>query len=455
MDDRPLSRRTKALFASSSIGSEALVQSRSTWLLYYYAPPADAHMRSLLPIGVAGVILFIDGLTGAFYNPIVGHWTDRTRSRLGRRLPWILVFTPPWALFALLVFTPPQNAGTAVIGAYLFLTLELYALFSTLSGGPFQALLPELARTSAERLSLVGYRVYAGAIGGAAGLVLSGLLVDSVGFRWMAFAMAALALICRYLGTYGAWHRASRTAAPTSIPFRRAVSTTFRNAQFLVFVPSVVLFQVGVQMILGVLPYYVKAVLHAKHTGTWVSILTGISIVSMLATVQLSARLARRTSKQHAYRVAMLGAAAVFPLLALAGVGTRIPAWAQVALVMAIAGPPLSGVYLFPDALTADIIDDEHARTGMKREAMYYGAGSFVQQAGSSLGPFLLAGLLILGDTRSDQAGLRLVGPAAGLLVLLAYWVFRRYDLPDEIATAPVTTTITSEATSAGGTPSG
>ena len=437
MDDRPLSRRAKALYASSSIGSEALVQSRSTWLLYYYAPPASANMRSLLPVGVAGVILFVDGLTGAFYNPVVGHWTDRTRSRLGRRIPWVLAFTPPWALFALLVFTPPQNAGTAAIAAYLFLTLELYALFSTLSGGPFQALLPEIARTSAERLSLVGYRVYAGAVGGGAGLVLSGLLVDHVGFRWMAFVMAALALVTRYIGTLGVWHRASRTAAPAAIPFRRAVSTTFRNAQFLVFVPSVVLFQVGVQMILGVLPYYVKAVLHTSHTGTWVAVLTGIAIVSMLVSVPLAARLARRTSKRHAYRVAMLGAAAVFPLLALAGAGTRVPAWAQLALVMAIAGPPLSGVYLFPDALTADIIDEEHTRIGMRREAMYYGAGSFVQQAGGSLGPFLLAGLLILGDTSAHQAGLRLVGPVAGLLVLVAYVIFRRYELPDDVEAAP------------------
>jgi GPH family glycoside/pentoside/hexuronide:cation symporter len=437
VDDRPISRRAKALYASSSIGSEALGQSRGTWLLYYYAPPASANMRSLLPVGVAGAILFIDGLTGAFYNPVVGHWTDRTRSRLGRRIPWVLAFTPPWALFALLVFIPPQDAGTAAIAAYLFLTLELYALFSTLSGGPFQALLPEIARTSAERLSLVGYRVYCGAIGGAAGLVLSGLLVDHVGFRWMAFVMAALALVTRYVGTFGVWRRASRTAAPVAIPFRRAVSTTFRNAQFLAFVPSVVLFQVGVAMILGVLPYYVKAVLHTSHTGTWVAVLTGIAIVSMLLSVPLSARLARRTSKRHAYRRAMLGAAAVFPLLAIAGVGTRVPAWAQLALVMAIAGPPLAGVYLFPDALTADIIDEEHARIGLRREAMYYGAGQFVQQAGGSFGPFLLAGLLILGDTSGHQVGLRLVGPVAGLLVLVAYLIFRRYELPDDVEAAP------------------
>ena len=412
------------------------MQSRSTWLLYYYAPPSDANMRTLLPVGLAGAILFVDGLTGALYNPVIGHLTDRTESRLGRRLPYVLLATPLWALMALLIFTPPANAGTAAVAAYLFFTLELYAVFSTLSGGPYQALLPEIATTSDERVSLVGIRVYLGALGSGAGLVGSGLLVDHLGFRVMALTMALLALGCRYLGMVGVWRRASRTQAPTTIPFVRAVRTTFSNAQFLVFVPSVVLFQLGVQMILGALPYYVRAVVHVTKTGTWVSVFTAVTIVSMLGSVRLAARLARRTSKRHAYRTAMLGAALVFPWLALAGLVPGVPAAVQIGLVMGVAGLPLAGVYLFPDALTADIIDDDTLRTGMRREAMYYGSGNLVQQAAGSLGPFLLAGMLLFGDTRSHQLGLRLVGPVAGVLVLAGYLVFRSYDLPDEVVLA-------------------
>jgi glycoside/pentoside/hexuronide:cation symporter, GPH family len=422
------------LFASSSLGSEALVQSRSTWLLYYYAPPKSADMHTLLPVGLVGAILFVDGLTGALYNPLVGHLTDRTRSRLGRRLPYILGATPLWALFALLVFTPPASAGTAAIAAYLFLTLELYAVFSTLSGGPFQALLPEIARSSSDRVSLVGMRVYAGGLGGGAGLVGSGLLVDHLSFRAMALTMALLALVFRYVGMAAVWRRASRTQAPVSIPLRQSIRTTFSNPKFLAFVPSVVLFQVGVQMILGSLPYYVKALLHVGKPGTWVAILTAVTIVSMLASVQLSARLARRTSKRQAYRTAMVGAIVAFPLLAVAGLVPTIPVAVQIGIVMAIAGVPLSGVYLFPDALTADIIDDDTLQTGMRREAMYYGAGSFVQQAAASLGPLLLSGLLLLGDTRGNELGLRLVGPFAGALVLIGHRIFRAYDLPDEVA---------------------
>ncbi len=442
MERSALPRRTKILFASSSLGSEALAQSRSTWLLYYYAPPSDAHMRSLLPVGLAGAVLFVDGFTGALYNPIVGHLTDRMHSRLGRRLPFILFTTPLWALFALLTFTPPAHAGSAMIAAYLFLTVELYAVFSTLSGGPFQALLPEIARSSADRVSLVGWRVYFGALGGGAGLVASGLIIDHLSFRAMALTMALLALGFRYIGMASVWRRASRTQPPVQMALRKSISETFANAQFLRFLPSLVLFQLGVQMILGGLPYYVKAVLDVSHTGTWVAILTATAIVSMVCSVQFSARLARRTSKRHAYRLAMLGAAAIFPVLAIAGLLPAIPKAVQIAAVMAIAGPALSGVYLFPDALTADIIDHDTLHTGMRREAMYYGSANLVQQTAGSLGPFLLSALLLLGDTHSHQLGLRLVGPAAGALVLGGWWAFRAYDLPDEVMPPPAASAV-------------
>ena len=206
------------LYASSSSAARRSCRAEHLAPVLLRAAEERPHAHAL-PVALVGAILFVDGLTGALYNPLVGHLTDRTRSGLGRRLPYILGATPLWALFALLVFTLPASAGTAVIAAYLFLTLELYAVFSTLSGGPFQALLPEIARSSADRVSLVGWRVYAGGLGGGAGLVGSGLLVDHLSFRAMALTMALLALVFRYVGMAAVWRRASRTQAPVSIPF--------------------------------------------------------------------------------------------------------------------------------------------------------------------------------------------------------------------------------------------
>jgi glycoside/pentoside/hexuronide:cation symporter, GPH family len=429
--------RTRLLYASSSLGGEALSQSRGLWLLYYYAPPADAELETLLPLGVAGVVLFAARLAESLDDALIGYWSDRTRSRLGRRLPFILGGTPFWALFAFLLFTPPTAAGDVATAAYLFLVLELFFLAGTLSGGPYEALLPEIARTSADRVSVVGFRVYFGAAGGAVGLVAGGLLVDKAGFQTMALTMAVLALVSRYVGMAGVWRRASRTQPPAEMPFWTAMRATFTNRPFLAFLPTFVLFQIGLQMLLGVLPFYVDAVLGVDEEGTWVAILTAVAIGTAVAAVPLFSRFARRMSKRRAYGTAMLSAALVFPLLAVAGFVPGIPKEAQIVSTMALAGIPLAGVYLFPAALTADIADYDSLRTGLRREGVYFGTQNFVEKTATSAAPLILTGLLLLGNTAADPLGIRLVGPVAGLLVFLGYLVFRSYKLPDDVLASP------------------
>ena len=425
--------RTKVLFASSSLGSEAVSQSRTLWLLYYYAPPADADLPELLPAGLVAALLTIVRLADSFDDALVGYWSDRTRSRLGRRIPFILAATPFWALFAFLLFVPPADAGTATTAVYLFVVLQFYFVFATLSGGPYEALLPEIALTSRDRVTIVGVRVYMGAVGAGIGLAVSGVIVDAFGFKAMALVMATLALAFRYLGMSSVWNRARRTAPPADIPLREALRETFRNRPFIVFLPSFVLFQLGLQLVLGILPFYVTAVLGAENEGTWVGILTAVAIVAMLTGVPVFARFAAATSKRHAYATAMAAAAALFPLFFFAGFLPGLPKEAQIILVMAFAGFPVAGVYLFPAALTADIVDYDSTRTGMRREAIYYGAQNFVEKTVGAAVPLLIVLLRLVGDTAGDPLGIRLTGIVAGAAVLIGYLIFRGYRLPDQV----------------------
>ncbi len=419
--------RSRVLYASSSLGGEALSQSRALWLLYFYAE--DAELLSTLAVGV---LLTAGRLIEALDDAVVGWWSDRTRSRLGRRIPFVLAATPLWALSAVLLFAPPAD-GAVLAGLYLLLVFELHQLFATLSGGPYEALLPELAPTSAERVSIVGIRVYFGAAGAAVGLTLSPLLVDAFGFVAMAAAIGALALATRLLGLGGVWRQARRSVTPAELPLREALRATFANGSFLVFLPTFVLFQVALQMLLGMLPWYVEAVLGREEPGRWVALLTAVAIASMLAAVPLFALLARRSSKRHAYSVAMLSASALFPLLFAAGFVPGLPAEVQILVVVVAVGAPLAGLYLFPATLTADIVDDDSARTGQRREATYYGAQNFVEKTATAVSPLLLALVLELGSTAEDPLGIRLVGPVAGLLVLVAWLLFRSYRLPDQV----------------------
>ena len=105
--------RTRLLYGTSRVGSEALGKSSGLWLLYYYAPPSDANLPTLLPSLAVGVLLTLAGIVAALDDAIVGYLSDRTRSRLGRRIPYIVLGAPLWSIFFVLLFTPPPDAGNA------------------------------------------------------------------------------------------------------------------------------------------------------------------------------------------------------------------------------------------------------------------------------------------------------------------------------------------------------
>jgi glycoside/pentoside/hexuronide:cation symporter, GPH family len=415
------------MYASSSLGGEALTQSRSLWLLYFYTEANDF----LSPLAV-GAILTVARLVETVDDGLIGFWSDRTRSRFGRRIPFVLAATPFWVLFSFLLFTPPTSSAAAT-AAYLFIVLELYFLASTLSGGPYEALLPEIAPSSDERVQITWMRVYFGVAGAAVGLVLSGLLIDLAGYAAMAAAIALLALTARYVGVAGIWRHASRTQEPADVGLGEALRATLANRYFLLFLPTFALFQLGFQVLLGVLPFLVKAALDVDEEGAWVGALAAVAIGTMALTIPLAARLSKRRTKRDAYRVFLVAAVFLFPLLAFAGFLPGIPVEAQLVAGMAIVGLPIAGNYLFPAPLTADIIDYDELRTGLRREATYFGAQNFVEKTTSALAPLVLGILLTLGRTSEDSLGIQLAGPVAALLVLVGYLSFRRYDLPDDV----------------------
>ncbi len=424
--------RTKLFYASSQLGSEALGRSRSLWLLYYYAPPSDAHLPQLLPGLVVALLLAVGGVAGSLDLVVVGYFSDRTRSRWGRRIPYVVAGAPLWAIFAFLIFTPPAHSGTAVIAVYFFFVFEFLFLFQTITGAPYDALLPELAPTSADRVSLQSIKVYLGVVGTAIGLVGSDFLVNHVGFKPMALTMAGLALIFRYVGIVGVWGRATQSRKPAQLTFREALRATFSNVPFRVLLPSVVLFAISFELLQAVIPFYVHAVL-PKHTWLKGRLLLAVAIGAAIACVPLFMRLAERTSKRQAYRFSMLAAALTFPLLGIAGVIPGIPREAQILVAVALIGAPIGAHYLFPIPLYADVIDDDSGKTKLRREATYLGASGFVERMATSVAPPVLVLLRLLGDTRGHSLGVRLVGPVGGLIIFAGWLLFRAYEVPDNV----------------------
>jgi len=416
---------TKLLWGVAGLGIEALRQSRTAWLVYFYAPPSDAGQTARLSLIVVSLLLFGGKLFEAFVDTLIGYWSDRTTSRLGRRLPFILLASPPMALFAVLLFAPPARLHGGGVALYFFIALELFFLCNSLVSVPYEALMPEIALTSEERVSLSGWCVLFGVVGAGVGLIGSGLLISAFGYWAMALVMALLSLGGRAIGVTAVWKRARRDTPPTPLAFRTTLRFTFANRPFLAFLLSSVLFSTALAMLIGLLPYFVSSVLRKSDTGTWSSLLTAVGIGSMTLALPFFAWLARRTSNQQAYLVAMLASAVAFPVLFFAGLLPGISREAQALLALVIVGAPLAGVYLFPGPIIADLCDDEARTLGVRREGMFFSAQSFMDKVTEAFAPLLLGLILLLGNSRENVLGIRLVGPIAGLVVFAGYLLFR------------------------------
>lgn len=436
-----LPRRNKLLYASGSFAGNVIGRSKDLWLIFFFVPPADeTDIARRTSIVAVGAILLVARVIESFDDPLIGYWSDRTTSRWGRRIPFVLFATPFWALFFVLFWMPPDDHETITNAVYLFIVLQGFHLFSTLSGGPFESLLPEIAVTSKDRVGVVTWQVFFGTIGAAVALVGSGVIKELWGFQGMAVIMASLALASRYLAVAGAWRRVRMEQPPARLGLREAFRTTFTNDQFLAFLPTFIFFNMGISLLLAMLPFYVTEVLGKENEGFYVSALTASAIIVVLISLPFVYRLSLRRGKAWVYGTAMLVGAIYLPTLFFMGFIPVIPKVVQAFLFIPFLGVPMAAVFTFPNALMADIIDYDELRTGMRREAMYYGTQATLEKMASALFPAILAALLILGGTADNPIGIRLVGPVAGLTVFLAFFTFRWYRLPDTVSaeTVPV-----------------
>jgi GPH family glycoside/pentoside/hexuronide:cation symporter len=424
--------REQLVYASGGFGGQVISRASGLWLLYFYAPPDDADLPTLAPVLLVGVLLTIGRFLDALDDPLIGFWSDRTRTRWGRRIPFVVLGTPFYALFFVLLWLPPLDHESAINALYLFAMMQLYHLFGTISGSAMEALMPEIATTTKDRVNIVSWQVVFGALGAAVGLIATGPLIEWLGFWQMAVIVAALGLTSRYIALAGVWRSARAVEAePAELRFTEALRSTFANDQFRAFLPTFVLYATGISVLLGMLPYYVTEVL-GEGEGM-VSVLTAAAIIVVLCCLPFVYWLSVRKGKAWVYSTAMLIGALYLPLIAFAGFIPGIPELPQAIAMIALVGIPMAAVNAFPNAIMADVIDYDSVRTGMRREAMYFGTQNLVEKAASSLSPLIIALLLTLGSSSDDSLGIRLAGPVAGAFTLAGYLGFRNYRLPDEV----------------------
>lgn len=437
----------KLLFSADHVGWQAIGYFRQGWVLFFLAPPPGEGINrvpdpdiALLGYEIsarvlAGFLIFSGRFIDAFTDPLIGWWSDRTRSRWGRRIPFILFSTPFYAAFGALIWFLPHDGSSWWNVVYFVIMLELFFTAATMSSGALEALVPELTRTARDRMHVVSF-IFLFAVGGAGlGLVMGGFIKDAFGFQVAGSLFAVAAVVFRYISLSAIWRYARRDVAPAQEPFLQGVKDTLRNSQFVAFLPTFVMFTTGVGVLQGWIPFFAVGILMQEHEGvasSWLStgVIGGAVVFGLVIWFLFSRGL---VSKRRMYGICLVACAVVFPLLSLVGVVSDSHLLLQGLVLVFIAGMPMAAVFLLPKGLTADIADYDAILHDERREAMFYSTQNFFEKVTYALPPLFLSLVLQLGDSPENPLGIQLAPVMAGVLVLLGFTLWPRYRLPDTV----------------------
>jgi len=431
----PLPRSLKLGWATGEIGVALFIGITMIFLLFFLTEGLR-----ISPV-LAGFVLLVPRLWDLLMDPFIGAVSDRTRTRMGRRRPFLLfaaLLLGP--LFALMFIVPGWFSETAKV---VYVTV-LYLLASTaysLYDVPYSAMAAEFTGDYRERTNLVSYKEIAARLGILIALIVSPFVFTSQpsleeGFRLLgvlAGAFITLTCLVAFVTTRDAPQQ-EVTVQPFNL--REEVSAIVENRPFRILWLVFLAQNVAIGASSTTLIYLVTVVMHAdaKVLGP----LAAIGSVIGVFVTPLWALLARRLGKRGGYFLA-LTIVAVMSLPAF-----FIPASLYVLLfaVLLIAGIGDAGTQLLSGSMVPDTVEVDEQRSGMRREGAIFGAWIFCRKLGMAAGAFLVSiGLAMVGfvegmdgHQQPEQAllGIRIVYCLVPLtLYVAAMLLLSRYDLSE------------------------
>jgi len=165
VDAPPITRVQRFSYSFGAIANGIKNAAFSTYLLLFYNQVLG------VPAAIVSGAIALTLLVDAVADPFIGRWSDLTRSRIGRRHPFILGSAFPTAFFFVLAWFPPSGLTDMQMGVWIFAIASLTRMSISAFAIPSSAMNPEMTDDYAARTKLFGLRYwfgYAGAFGFAA-----------------------------------------------------------------------------------------------------------------------------------------------------------------------------------------------------------------------------------------------------------------------------------------------
>ena len=407
----PLTARLKAFYALGSTAEALSITASSSFLLIFYN-----QVRGL-PAGSVGVALSVGLLVNAVFDPLVGSWSDRTRSRLGRRHPFMFASVLPAGLCFFALFNPPHVGATWQL-VWLGLCNTLLLQATTLYHTPHLALGGEMTDDYLERTSIMAYNTFCLWIGDTMAWLLSyrlffraapgqpnGALIAS---RYPLFATAVAVTIAGLLlvsswATVGRIPYLKKVAAAEqrfdARRFGRDILRTLTNRNYVVLLLGLA-FTTLMQGVRIGLSIYVNSY-YWRLTNDQIAMFAIASFVGYafagLVVRRLHARLDKRWTGALSLLVYTVGP--VLPLLLgyLGILSAQTPGLLWILLAFALLQHvPFSLMTTTIYSALADIADELELRHGMRQEGILFSTRTFFARVDQALGTALAGWVLSL-----------------------------------------------------------
>ena len=357
--------------------------------LYVYLPKFYTDVVGA-DIALVGFVLLAIRLFDAVSDPIIGALSDRTKSPLGRRRPWIALGVPPLIIALYLLFSPPALSAE---GALLWFGVGLFVVFLawTAITVPYESLGAELTQDYDERTAILSLRDGALILGtilaAASPAIIQGVLglgdgpdAERAKFRAVALSYAPLVVLaclaCVWLVKERHGHRSS-----TALPSLRTLGARLKNRPFRILLASYTIAAIGSNLPATLIPYYVDYVIGDPNVEQYLLLyfLTGVVLLPFWV------RLAKRVGKKPAWL-----AAAALNSLTFAGVFFLGPGDSEAYAILVIAsGLGFGATLALPSAMQADVIDYEELRSGERKEGEIIGLWAVSKKLAAAFGVFL------------------------------------------------------------------
>jgi GPH family glycoside/pentoside/hexuronide:cation symporter len=366
-------------------------QAFGAYYSYYYVEKLG------LALGLATLARTIYLIWDAANQPLFGYLSDRTRTRWGRRKPWIYAAMPLFMAFFVMVFAVPEGWRGTSLFVWLLVALVLYEAAATVLWVNYGALFPELFRGDADRAKASaiqqGFQMVAILIGSA----LAPVLFAALGFGKMALVFAGVFAVFMFVCARSVREREEALAEPPP-PFLESFRATLQNKPFWVFNVANYFAQTVNGLLGAMIPFYAKYALGIPESQ--VSVLMASVFFSVVPLVAVWYRIVRAFGAAAAWRAAL----AVYGL-------SVIPLWFASDLAGGIAagivaGFGLAGFLVTPAVLTGQIIDRDFEQTGRRREGIYTAVAGFITRSSGLIAAvaFWAAGLAF-GYVSGDNPG--------------------------------------------------